>query len=148
MKKKKTSGICVSDYMSKSDIAFDVRDDVADIASILLENDLSGAPVVDQEGTVVGFVSEQDCIKEMLNTAWHCEHTATARDIMSKEVLTVTPSLAITDLAEQLSVNRPKSYPVVANGQLLGTIHRADILRALVEKSANCHHAGTMIETA
>ncbi|MCG8669466.1 MAG: CBS domain-containing protein [Pseudomonadales bacterium] len=132
----------VQDYMSRRVISFDVRDDVADIAATLIENRILGAPVLDGK-KVVGFVSEQDCIKEMLNTAFHCELTATAADVMHPEVLTVDPQMDISDLAQQLTKNKPKMYPVVGEGKLLGVITRSDILRALVDQSANCHHLTT-----
>ena len=133
----------VEDYMTRRVISFEVRDDVADIAATLLENKILGAPVLDKDGNVVGFVSEQDCIKEMLNTAWHCELTATAADIMHPEVLTVDPKMDISDLAQQLTRDKPKMYPVVAEGKLRGVITRSDILKALVDKSAGCHHPTT-----
>lgn len=133
----------VQDYMSRRVISFDLRDDVADIAATLLEHGILGAPVLDQDKKVVGFVSEQDCIKEMLNTAWHCELTATAAQVMRSEVLSVDPYMDITDLAQQMSTNKPKMYPVIADGKLVGVITRSDVMRALVEKSANCHHPST-----
>ncbi|MCG8317056.1 MAG: CBS domain-containing protein [Pseudomonadales bacterium] len=133
----------VEDYMTRRVVSFEVRDDVADIASTLLENRILGAPVLDKDGNVVGFVSEQDCIKEMLNTAWHCELTATAADIMHAEVLTVDPKMDISDLAQQLTPDKPKMYPVVSEGKLRGVITRSDILQALVDKSAACHHPTT-----
>lgn len=143
MKKTATKGIRVADYMKPATVCFDLRDDVADIAAVLLENKLSGAPVVDGHSRLVGFVSEQDCIKQMLNTAWHCEQTATALDLMQSKVLTVDPELGITDLAELLAPDKPKLYPVVSAGKLVGVISRSDVLDALVEMSAHCHHVGT-----
>ena len=136
-------GSLVRDYMTHKVITFDLRDDVADIAATLLEHRVLGAPVLNLNKQVVGFVSEQDCIKEMLNTAFHCELTATAADIMHPEVLSVDPFMDIGDLAEKMTTNAPKLYPVVQNGKLLGIITRSDILQALVEKTANCHHPTT-----
>ena len=133
----------VKDYMSRKVISFDLKDDVADIAATLIEHQILGAPVLNNMRQVVGFVSEQDCIKEMLNTAFHCELTATAEDIMHPEVLTVDPQMGISDLAEQLTKNKPKMYPVVSNAKLVGVITRSDILRGLVDMSANCHHLTT-----
>ncbi len=136
--------LLVQDYMNRKVLTFDIRDDVADIAATLLENKMLGAPVLDASKKVVGFVSEQDCIKEMLNTAFHCELTATAEDVMHSEVLTVDPQMDIADLAQQMTASRPKMYPVVSpDGKLMGLITRGDVLRALVEESANCHHPST-----
>ncbi|OUS29305.1 hypothetical protein A9Q99_09350 [Gammaproteobacteria bacterium 45_16_T64] len=129
----------VRDYMRKKDLSFDVRDDVADIAATLVEHELTGAPVIGADGVVLGFVSEQDCIKEMLNTAFHCELTATAADIMRSDVLTVDGGMEISVLAEQMCGNKPKMYPVTENGTCVGLITRPDVLRALVDSTAECH---------
>jgi len=128
----------VRDYMRKKDLSFDVRDDVADIAATLVEHELSGAPVLGAGGVVLGFVSEQDCIKEMLNTAFHCELTATAADIMRPDVLTVDAGMEISVLAEQMCGDKPKMYPVIEEGKLVGLITRPDVLRALVAGAAEC----------
>ena len=128
----------VRDYMRRDDLSFDVRDNVADIAATLVEHELSGAPVIGVEGRVLGFVSEQDCIKEMLNTAFHCELTASAADIMKVDVLTVEGGMEISVLAEQMCGNKPKMYPVLEDGTLVGLIARPDVLRALVEGAGEC----------
>lgn len=128
----------VRDYMRKKDLSFDVRDNVADIAATLVEHELSGAPVLGAGGVVLGFVSEQDCIKEMLNTAFHCELTATAADIMRPEVLTVDADMDISVLAEQMCGDKPKMYPVIEEGKLVGLITRPDVLRALVAGAGEC----------
>jgi len=133
----------VRDYMRKNALSFDVRDDVADIAATLVENELSGAPVIGAEGVVLGFVSEQDCIKEMLNTAFHCELTAAAADIMRPDVLTVDGDMEISVLAEQMCGDKPKMYPVMDDGKLVGLITRPDVLRALVDSTDQCHKQGS-----
>lgn len=137
----------VRDYMLNKVVCFDVRDDVADIAATLIEKKVRGAPVLDADKRVVGFVSEQDCIKEMLNTAWHCDQTATASDVMHGEVLTVDPDMDIGDLAQQLCGNKPKIYPVVEDGKMIGLITRSEVLRALVDISAKCHHLSNKATT-
>jgi len=103
----------VRDCMSRKVVSFDVKDDVGDVVAVLLENKITGAPVLDENRNVIGFISEQDCIKEMLNTAFYCDLTANAGDVMIKEVLTVDVDTSISELAEQLTTNKPKMYPVV-----------------------------------
>ena len=126
----------VRDFMRKKDLSFDVRDDVADIAATLVEHELSGAPVLGAGGVVLGFVSEQDCIKEMLNTAFHCELTATAADIMRPDVLTVDAGMEISVLAEPMCGDKPKMYTTIEEGQFVGLITRPDVLRAFVADAA------------
>ncbi|MAR92949.1 MAG: CBS domain-containing protein [Ketobacter sp.] len=135
--------VVVRDCMSRKVVAFDVKDDIGDVVAVLLENKITGAPVLDADKKVIGFISEQDCIKEMLNTAFYCDLTANAGDIMKTEVVTVDPDMAISELAEQLNTHKPKVYPVVEEGRLVGIIARSDVLQALYDASVNCHHLST-----
>lgn len=132
--------VVVRDCMSRKVVSFDVSDDVGDIVAVLLEHKITGAPVLNADKQVIGFISEQDCIKEMLNTAFYCDLTATAADIMKTNVLTVDPDMPISELAEQLNTNKPKVYPVVEDGKLVGIISRSDVLQALYDASVRCHH--------
>ena len=132
--------VVVRDCMSRKVVSFDVSDDVGDIVAVLLEHKITGAPVLNAEKQVIGFISEQDCIKEMLNTAFYCDLTATAADIMKTNVVTVDPDMPISELAEQLNTNKPKVYPVVEEGRLVGIISRSDVLQALYDASVRCHH--------
>lgn len=132
--------VTVRDCMSRKVVAFSVTDDVGDIVAVLLEHKITGAPVLDADKKVIGFISEQDCIKEMLNTAFYCDLTANATDIMKTNVVTVHPDMPIAELAEQLNTNKPKVYPVVEEGRLVGIISRSDVLQALYDASVRCHH--------
>jgi DeoR family transcriptional regulator, catabolite repression regulator len=132
--------VVVRDCMSRKVVSFDVSDDVGDIVAVLLEHKITGAPVLNADKQVIGFISEQDCIKEMLNTAFYCDLTATAADIMKTTVLTVDPDMPISELAEQLNTNKPKVYPVVEEGKLVGIVSRSDVLQALYDASVRCHH--------
>jgi len=76
----------------------------------------------------------------MLNTAFYCDLTANAGDVMKTNVLTVEPDMAISELADQLTTNKPKMYPVVENGKLVGIVSRSDVLQELYDASVRCHH--------
>ena len=130
--------VVVRDCMNRKVVSFDINDRITDVVATLLEHKITGAPVLDSQKQVIGFISEQDCIKEMLNTAFYCDLTCTAADVMKTDVVTVDPDMQITQLAEQLNVNRPKIYPVVENGKLIGVVSRADVLQYLYEVSASC----------
>lgn len=132
--------VVVRDCMSRKVVSFDVSDDVGDVVAVLLENKITGAPVLGSDKKVIGFISEQDCIKEMLNTAFYCDLTATASDVMKTEVLTVDADMPVSELAQQLTTNKPKVYPVVEDGKLVGIVSRSDVLQALYDASVRCHH--------
>ena len=132
--------VSVSDYMSRKVISFDLRDDVGDIVAVLLEHKITGARVLDENKQVIGFISEQDCIKEMLNTAFYCDLTANAKDVMKTPVISVSPDMPISELAQQFDTAKPKVYPVVDEGRLVGMISRSNVLQGLYDISVRCHH--------
>lgn len=132
--------VTVRDCMSHKVFSFDLSDNIADAVSQLLEHRITGAPVLDAERNVIGFVSEQDCIKQMLNTAFYCDLTATVGDVMKRDVLSVEPDMPIAQLAEQLIIAKPRVYPVVEGGRLVGIISRSDVLQALFDANVRYHH--------
>ncbi|TBW47913.1 CBS domain-containing protein [Marinobacter halodurans] len=103
------------------------------VVEVLLRNHVTGLPVVDDKRHVLGFVSEQDCIHAMLVTSYHHEGEPVVEDVMFSDPLTVPPEMAVVDLAQNLGRNKPKIYPVVDGGRLVGIITRAAILAALAK---------------
>ncbi|MBU2710454.1 CBS domain-containing protein [Zooshikella sp. WH53] len=104
----------------------------------LMRDHLSGLPVINENKEVIGFVSEQDCIKQVLQSSYFCDQNAIVNDVMRTDVLTVSPNQDIINLAQQMIDHKPKVYPVVENNRLVGLITRTDILRALAENMTSC----------
>lgn len=128
--------ILVKDYMQANAQAVLVSANVKEVIEYLIKSNLTGVPVIDENEQVVGFVSEQDCIKEMLNSAFFGEDSLAVTHIMHSPVLSVTPDTSVLEVAEIMLHHKPKNYPVVANGKLVGVINRRHILQALVQNDA------------
>jgi CBS domain-containing protein len=121
----------VSDVMSNHINPVTCGTLLTDVVKTLLENHITGLPVVDKQRRVLGFVSEQDCIHSLLVSSYHCEGDPIVDDVMFREPLTVSPDLSVVDLAQNLGAGKPKVYPVVENGKLIGLVTRSDILSEL-----------------
>jgi CBS domain-containing protein len=122
----------VQDYMNKHPVTFTEHMPVAEAVERLLQSRQGAGPVVNKSGKVVGFLSEQDCIKKMVESSYYREQVAHVHDIMKVEVISVKPYHSVLELAQGLSIERPKVYPVIDDaGHLLGTISRTDLLRAI-----------------
>ena len=104
---------------------------LTEVVKALLENHISGLPVVDANRHLLGFVSEQDCIHALLVSTYHCEGDPVVDDVMFREPLPVSPSMAIVDLAQKLGSGKPKVYPVVEHGKLIGIVTRTAVLAEL-----------------
>lgn len=131
--------ILVRDYMQNAPLAFERGTNLLQVVHKLLVARSTGAPVVDERKRVVGFVSEQDCIKEILHGAFHCEDPPEVDTVMSREVLTFAPDNSILEVAQILIAQKPKNYPVVENARLVGMITRRDILKALLDNDEDCY---------
>jgi len=129
------SSILVKDYMQSNVPAIRETASVKEVVDHLLRLGVAGAPVIDESERVVGFVSEQDCMKDMLNSAFYHVEPALVTSIMRRDVLTVTPDTSILEIAETMLGNKPKNYPVVAAGKLVGLINRRQILQALTAQN-------------
>ncbi|WP_417684633.1 CBS domain-containing protein [Pseudidiomarina gelatinasegens] len=123
----------VVDYMNRHPVRFAPDMSIEAAVSILLQSSQRGGPVVDEQNKLVGFLSEQDCLAAMLRDTYHNEQSATVSDCMYQgEVVTVDANTSVTDLAQQMTANKPKMYPVInTDRQLVGVITRSDILRAI-----------------
>jgi CBS domain-containing protein len=124
--------------------------DVREIAKLMLERHISGVPVVDGSGRVLGVVSEGDLVRRVeAGTAnkrhsWWLDfiadpaeqardyvkaHAATAKEVMSRPAIVVDEDATLNFVAEALEKNHIKRVPVVRNGRVTGIISRANIVQ-------------------
>lgn len=122
------------------------------VAQALIDNGISGLPVVDDDGTVIGVVSEADLlVKEQGPDAIRHRHLArilgesaetraqlaklgavTAAEAMTAPAITIEPSESIQDAAAAMTARGINRLPVVDDGRLVGIVTRADLVRAYV----------------
>lgn len=111
---------------------------LADVITLLAEQSASGAVVVNVQGELKGFVSEKDCLKTLLVSSYHCDQHALVEDVMKHDVCTANADDSIIALAQQMAGNKPKIYPVIEAGKLVGVINRRAVLRALGKHVQSC----------
>lgn len=123
--------IKVRDYTAPHQLTFKASTDLFTAIALLLEHRLSGAPVVDGEGRLLGMLGEADCLRGILSGAYFEDAHGTAGDLMSSDVLPLNADSDIITAAELLSSPNCEQLPVVDAGKLIGQISRHDILRAV-----------------
>ncbi|MFT5880111.1 MAG: CBS domain-containing protein [Moritella sp.] len=130
----------VSDYMQLQPVKLTVDMPVATAVDKLLKSTHIGAPVVNNNGVLVGWVSEQDCLASLLESSYYCEQVAIVNDVMQQNVLTVKPEDSIIELAQQMLAPKPKVYPVIdGTGLLVGVISRRNVLKAMDKQQQSCY---------
>jgi len=121
----------VKDYMARTLVTFKPETDVLDAVHTLVEKRIAGAPVIDDEGNLLGMLSEFDCMRVALNAGYHGNFGGPVREFMSDGVETVDAEMNIIDLAQVFIDKRFRRFPVMDGTRLVGQISRRDVLRAL-----------------
>jgi CBS domain-containing protein len=98
---------------------------VEDVAKRLAFHNISGMPVEDWDGRVIGIVSEADVLGKIGDTI---------RDVMSFEVIGVSRTTTLEEIASLLAERRVKRVPVLTDERVVGIVSRADVIRALAEQ--------------
>ncbi|MFM5588187.1 MULTISPECIES: CBS domain-containing protein [Aeromonas] len=111
---------------------------LAEALDRLHQADASGLPVLDDQKRLIGFLSEQDCIPSLLTGSYHCDSRTRVEDLMSRTPLFVSPDDSILDLARQMTGARPKVYPVLEGGKVIGIINRRQVMQALNAQMKQC----------
>lgn len=123
--------ILVKDYMSRNLVLLNPEMELQRAVHVLLENDVSGAPVVDATGNLIGMLTEKDCLRAVLNATYHYEYAGTVEQFMVTAVKVMAPDDNLVDAARRFFEERYLRYPVLDNGRLVGQISRSDVMRAL-----------------
>jgi len=123
--------IKVRDYMTSDLVTFTADMDLFRAIDRLLVNQISGAPVLDERGNLVGLLSEGDCLKGILAGSYFEEVGGTVASVMTVVVETIDADADIVKAAEHFIRMRRRRLPVIDEGRLVGQISRRDILRAM-----------------
>lgn len=126
----------VKDVMTREVVTFKEDTPVGDIADLLSHRHITGAPVLDADGYVVGIVSEVDVFSKPGRTA---------REIMSPNVITVGEDTSLTEVAGIMAGERIRRLPVLSAGRLVGLISRSDVLDFFAQSSWTCETCANSI---
>jgi len=144
------------DIMTKEVITVTTDITIEGLARILTKHDISGAPVVDEEGKLIGIVTESDLIKMeqrlhiptvinifdaviYLGSSKKFEEdikrmaATTVGDIFKKDVVTITESATIEEIATIMSEKNVHHLPVIKKGKLAGIVGKKDIVKAIAK---------------
>ena len=147
----------VGEIMQGAVVSVGPETTVRELADVLAKHKISGVPVVDGQGEIVGMVSEADIIlqdaelhfpyyiqfldgviylqgfgkfEERFRKAFGSKVT----EIMSREVISISPKASVRDAATLMADRRVNRLPVVKDGRLVGIVTRGDIVRAIADK--------------
>jgi CBS domain-containing protein len=124
--------ILIDDFMTKNLATATKEMDLLALVDMLLRRGISGAPVVDGSGHLIGMVSEHDCLKAILVGTYQGDVGGSVADVMSSTIETIPLGTSIVEAANQMVTSGRRRLPVVDHdNRLVGQISRSDLLRAV-----------------
>jgi CBS domain-containing protein len=143
-----------ADLMSQEVISINPDADIREAARVMVENDISGLPVINADGQLVGMITERDLLRRrelgtqprhprwaqafldptFLEAERSHAKDRTVADVMSPNPLTVTEGTSLREVARLLDTNQVKRLPVVRGKLVVGVISRKDLLRELAKQ--------------
>ena len=119
--------------MTEDVVTIDQNASIKDAIELLLLQRISGLPVTDREGQLLGIVTEFALLAIAYDDKVQSE---TVGQHMTTELFTVGPNDPINKVADLCLLHRVRRVPVAENGRLLGLISRRDVLKSLYEAQA------------
>jgi CBS domain-containing protein len=140
-----------ADVMTTFVVSVTPETTVGEAARVMVDRRISGLPVIDALGTLVGMVSEGDLLRRVeahterkrprwleflaansqLASDYVKSHARHIRDVMTAPVVTATEDMPLAEIADLLERRRVKRVPIVRGDKVLGIVSRSDILRAV-----------------
>jgi len=139
------------DIMTTNVVSISPAASVRHAVAVMLQNNISGLPVVSDAGRVCGMLTEGDLllrreIRVSLRSSRVSEVTSeldleryirthgwSVADVMSPDVIVALPDSEVSDIADSLQAHRIKRLPIVENGRLVGIVSRRDILAIILD---------------
>ncbi len=138
-KKEYNAPILVEDYMSKKLVTFRPDQSILEVMELFAKHHISGGPVLDDNGFLVGIVSEADCMKQISESRYFNQPILdkSVERFMTENVETIPHDISIFDAAALFHKNNRRRLPVMKDGLLVGQISRKDIVVAALKLSGH-----------
>jgi CBS domain-containing protein len=138
------SKLTVADIMTRQLVLFHPEQTIHEVMKAFVKHRISGGPVVDIEGNLVGVISEADCMKQISDSRYFNMPILdkTVDHFMTISVDTIDSQLSIFDAASKFSKSSRRRYPVMEHGRLVGQVSRKDIVVAAINLKSHTWHQG------
>ena len=120
-----------SEIMQRPVLATTPQASVRDIAAQIVMNEISGMPVTEKTGEIVGVITEADILGALMDGKKL--ENLTAQDIMSADPITVDLDTPVNEVMKRIEENGVLRLPVISHGKVVGIISRRDIIRSVLE---------------
>ena len=127
----------IADCMRKNPLTIHQDANIVQAIETIVEYKLTGLTVTDDDGCVVGILSEIECLQAVLTTIYNDgdAEQALVRDVMQTDVISCAPGDQIVEVAQDMLTTRQRRRPVIVEGRLVGQVSSSNVLWALMEYS-------------
>ena len=123
--------IAIDDYINGAVLPLKPDQDIYDAAKFLSKEKLTGAPVLDEDKSLIGFLSEKDCLKHAFDAKYNSLPPGTVKDYMSRNLIVVQAEADLFEVVELFIRHHFQAYPVLNGDKYVGIIQRASVLKAV-----------------
>ena len=130
--KKSNKTLLVSDIMTRDLVLFNQDQSIHEVMKKFIKYRISGGPVVDNTGKLIGVISEADCMKEISHSRYFNMPILdkTVKHFMTNNVQTIDASTTVFDAASLFFKTKKRRFPVINKDRLVGQLSRKDIVIA------------------
>lgn len=126
--------ITAKDCMSTAVVSLTPNMDVLAAMQLLVTHSISGAPVLDEHGDLVGILTERDCLETLVIAGYHGECACgKVADYMSRDVAVVDADANLVDVARLFVTTKYRRYPVLEQQRVVGIISRRDVVQTFLQ---------------
>ena len=138
VKKVYDAPLLVENYMTSNLVTFTADQSILEVMELFIKHHISGGPVVDNKGKLIGIISEADCMKHISESRYFNLPILdkSVENHMTTNVETIPHNMNIFDAAAHFHTSHRRRLPVLENGKLVGQISRKDIVIAALKLSS------------
>lgn len=132
----------ISEIMTRPVITVRAMTPVREASALLAEHGITSMPVLDDDGDIVGIISELDVLRDRLPRdprrhlarfgERHADPGRLVRDVMSDAVVCMSENADAADVADTMVLERVRAVPIVSGAELVGIVSRRDLIRTLL----------------
>jgi CBS domain-containing protein len=122
----------VKDIMTKNVVCIKKNVPVVDAIRLMSKKNITGIPVVEDDMTLLGIISEQDVLR--LFHTYEDEKDRTVNDFMTQPAIHFEQDESLLDVCYCLRDNSIRRVPVTSNGKVVGVVSRSDILKCIIDR--------------
>lgn len=126
----------VKDIMTKNVVCIKKYVPVVEAIRLMSKKNITGIPVVEDDMTLVGIISEQDVLR--LFHTYEDEKDRTVNDFMTQPAIHFEENESLLDVCYCLRDNSIRRVPVTSNGKVVGVVSRSDILKCIIDLWDEC----------